>query len=111
LAISNSGSWAYNVGLVVFVFNVTHSAGWVAAASMTRFLTAVVVSPIGGLIADRVERVRLMITINVVAMGCQALLAAAALHAPVVFAQRRLSALGSDASVGLDADVVIFVSA
>ena len=56
LTISMSGSWAYNVALVVFVFNATHSPAWVAAASMTRFLTALVTSPIGGLIADRVEQ-------------------------------------------------------
>ena len=48
LAISMSGSWAYNVALVVFVFDATHSAAWVAAASMTRFLTALVASPFGG---------------------------------------------------------------
>ena len=58
LTISMSGSWAYNVALVVFVFNATHSPAWVAAASMTRFLTALVTSPFGGLIADRMERVR-----------------------------------------------------
>ena len=56
LAISMSGSWAYNVALVVFVFNATHSPAWVAAASMTRFLCALIASPFGGLIADRVER-------------------------------------------------------
>lgn len=85
LATSMSGSWAYNVALVVFVFNATHSPGWVAAASMTRFLTALVASPFGGLLGDRIERVRLMISLDVTAMTLQALLAvAAALAAPVV---------------------------
>jgi MFS family permease len=87
LAISMSGSWAYNVALVVFVFNTTHSPAWVAAASMTRFLTALVTSPFGGLVADRVERVRLMVTLDVLALTFQAALAVvAALNGPVVLA-------------------------
>jgi MFS family permease len=87
LTISMSGSWAYNVALVVFVFNTTHSPAWVAAASMTRFLTALVTSPIGGLIADRVERVRLMVTLDVLALSFQTVLAVvAALNGPVVLA-------------------------
>ena len=87
LAISMSGSWAYNVALVVFVFNATHSPAWVAAASMTRFLCALVASPFGGLIADRVERVRWMVTLDTVALILQALLAlVAALNGAVVLA-------------------------
>lgn len=87
LTISMSGSWAYNVALVVFVFNATHSPAWIAAASMTRFLTALVTSPIGGLIADRVERVRLMVTLDTLALSFQAALAVvAALNGPVVLA-------------------------
>jgi MFS family permease len=87
LAISMSGSWAYNVALVVFVFDATHSAAWVAAASMTRFLTALVASPFGGLIADRLERIRLMITLDAVCLVLQAGLAVvAALNGPVLLA-------------------------
>ena len=87
LAISMTGSWAYNVALVVFVFDVTHSAGWVAAASISRFLTALVASPFGGLLADRLERVRLMVGLDVACLALQALLAVvAALHWSVVVA-------------------------
>jgi MFS family permease len=87
LAISMSGSWAYNVALVVFVFDATHSAAWVAAASMTRFLTALVASPFGGLVADRVERVRLMVTLDTMSLVLQAGLAVVAtLNGPVVLA-------------------------
>jgi MFS family permease len=87
LAVSMSGSWAYNVSLVVFVFDATHSAAWVAAASMTRFLTALVASPFGGLIADRMERIRLMVTLDTVCLVLQAGLAVvAALNGPVLLA-------------------------
>ncbi len=85
LTISMTGSWAYNVALVVYVFDVTHSAAWVAAASVSRFLTSLVASPFGGLLADRVERIRLMVSLDVVALVVQGLLAVvAALHGSVV---------------------------
>lgn len=84
LAISMTGSWAYNVALVVFVFDVTHSAGWVAAASISRFLAALVASPFGGLLADRVERIRLMVGLDLLCLVVQGLLAVvAALDWPV----------------------------
>jgi MFS family permease len=87
LTTSMSGSWAYNVALVVFVFNATHSPAWVAAASMTRFLTALAASPFGGLIADRIERVRLMVTLDTTALVIQSALAVvAALNGPVLLA-------------------------
>jgi MFS family permease len=87
LTISMSGSWAYNVALVVFVFNATHSPAWVAAASMTRFLTALVSSPLGGLVADRIERVRLMVSLDLLALTFQTGIAVvAALNGPIVLA-------------------------
>ena len=97
-----SGSWAYNVALVVFVFDATHSPAWVAAASMTRFLCALVTSPFGGLLADRTERVRLMVTLDGVALVLQVALAVvAALHGAVVIAIV-LSALTSVAGSSYD---------
>jgi MFS family permease len=85
LVISNTGSWAYSVALVVYVFDITHSAGWVAAASVSRFLSALIASPFGGLLADRTERVRLMVNLNLLALVVQALLAVvAALNGAVV---------------------------
>jgi MFS family permease len=102
LAISMSGSWAYNVALVVFVFDATHSPAWVAAASMTRFLCALVTSPFGGLLADRTERVRLMVALDGIALVLQVALAVvAALHGAVLVAIV-LSALTSVAGSSYD---------
>jgi MFS family permease len=85
LVTSQSGSWAYNVALIVYVFNATHSPAWVAAASMARFLSALLSSAFGGVVADRVERVHLMVTLDTVAMVVQGVLAAAAaVNAPVL---------------------------
>jgi CRP-like cAMP-binding protein/predicted MFS family arabinose efflux permease len=85
LVTSQSGSWAYNVALVVYVFNATHSPAWVAGASMARFLSALLSSAFGGVVGDRVERVRLMVTLDTIAMIVQGALAAtAAVNAPVL---------------------------
>ena len=36
LVVSATGSWAYNVALLAFVFERTHSLAWVAAAGLVR---------------------------------------------------------------------------
>src|ERR1700680_2826768 len=102
LTTSMSGSWAYNVALVVFVFNATHSPAWVAAASMPRFLTALVSSPFGGLVADRLERVRLMVTLGTVALVLQGALAAVAAFDGTVVLAIALAALTSVATSSYD---------
>lgn len=56
------GDWAYNVALVVYVYQHTHSATWVSAATLCRMVPALVGSPYGGVLAERFERVRLMIS-------------------------------------------------
>jgi MFS family permease len=101
LVTSQSGSWVYNVALVVYVFNATHSPGWVAAASMTRFLSALLSSAFGGVVADRVERVRLMVTIDTCAMVVQGLLAVAAGLSSPVLVVMMLAALTSLPSSGV----------
>ncbi|MBA2309754.1 MAG: hypothetical protein H0W01_10785 [Pseudonocardiales bacterium] len=36
--ISTTGSWAYNVALLAFVFERAHSLGWVGAAGLVRMI-------------------------------------------------------------------------
>src|SRR3954452_14457751 len=67
LAISQTGNWAYNVALLAFVYERTHSLGWVGAAGLVRFIPALVLSPLGGVVAERTERIRLMIGSD---LGC-----------------------------------------
>jgi CRP-like cAMP-binding protein/predicted MFS family arabinose efflux permease len=76
--VSASGSWGYNVALLVLLFDQTHSTAWVAAGTLGRFIPALLFSAYGGVIAERFERVRLMVWINVIAMLLQFGLAAAA---------------------------------
>src|SRR3954451_22827316 len=78
LVISATGSWAYNVALLAYVYDRTHSLGWVAGAGLARFLPALLLSPYGGVVADRFERVRVMVSSDGLSMACQAAMAAVA---------------------------------
>lgn len=69
--VNSTGSWAYNVALAVFLYEQTHSAAWVAAGSMGRFLPALAFSAYGGVIAERYERVALMVRLNLLALVVQ----------------------------------------
>lgn len=82
--ISATGSWAYNVGLAVYVFDRTHSAIVVSAVFLVRFIPAMFLSPYGGIIAERFERVRLLITCDLLLASWQILLCVSVLvHAPI----------------------------
>ena len=87
LLVSATGSWAYNVALVAFVYERTGSLTWVAAAGLARFVPMALVGPYAGVIAERFERIRLMATSDLVCLTSQAGLAlTAALDGPVVLA-------------------------
>ena len=71
LLISQTGSWAYSVALVTFVFERTHSLTDVGATSLARFVPALLLSAYGGVIAERFERVRLLISSDLAACAAQ----------------------------------------
>jgi CRP-like cAMP-binding protein/predicted MFS family arabinose efflux permease len=66
LSQSSMGDWAYNVALVVYVYDRTHSAGWLAASTIGRMLPRFLASLYAGVIAERFERVRVMVSADVV---------------------------------------------
>ena len=66
LAVSQAGDWLYNVALLAFVYERTHSAGWLAATTAARVVPIVVLGPLGGVIADRFDRRRVMVASDVV---------------------------------------------
>lgn len=85
LVVSATGSWAYNVALLAFVFGKTHSLGWVGAAGLARFVPALVFSPYAGVVADRFERVRVMACSDLLCLVFQVgLVLVAALDGPVL---------------------------
>ena len=67
-ATSETGDWLYNIALLVYVFEATGSAAWVGAATIGRLLPYALLSPIGGLVADRFERVWVMLLSNLTRM-------------------------------------------
>jgi MFS family permease len=78
LLISDLGNWAYNVALLAYVFDHTHSLGWVGAAGLARFLPALVLSAYAGVVAERFERVRVLVSSDVACVILQGLLAVVA---------------------------------
>ncbi len=59
---SAMGDWAYNVALIVYVYNQTHSAAWVSAGTLCRMVPSFFASPYGGVLSERFERIHVMIS-------------------------------------------------
>jgi MFS family permease len=78
LAISQAGDWLYNVGFLVYIFERTGSAAWVAAGTIVRLLPYVLLGPVGGAMADRFDRRRVMVASDLARAVCMFLLAAIA---------------------------------
>lgn len=56
------GGWAYSVVLAVYVWDRTHSTQWLATMASAGWLTSLLVGGYAGVLADRYERTRVMIT-------------------------------------------------
>ena len=85
MLVSMAGSWAYNVALLAVVYERTGSLAWVGAATVGRFIPQLLFSPYAGVIADRFERVRVMVGCDLLAAATQAGLVVLVLaEAPVI---------------------------
>lgn len=60
-AASQLGDWLYNAALLGYVYSATGSAAWVGAATICRLLPYVILGPIGGTMADRYDRRRVLL--------------------------------------------------
>lgn len=93
---SFAGSWAYNVALMGYVWEATHSPLWLGAVTMGRFIPSLLLGSYGGVLAERFERVRLMMTIDVASAGIMvalAVLASVGGHPAVAIALAALSSI------------------
>jgi MFS family permease len=87
LAVSQIGDWLYNLALVVLVYDRTHSALLAGVTTAARVVPVVVLGPLGGVLADRFDRRRIMITCDLARIGLMVLLAAvAAFRLPILLA-------------------------
>jgi len=100
--VSNVGTWMQTIAVGVLVTEITHKAGWVGFVTAAAFLPIGVLSPIGGALADRVERRRFMLltTIGETAFATGLAVAYATGHAtPLVIAALAFGG-GSMAALG-----------
>jgi MFS family permease len=87
LAVSTCGDWLYNVGLLAFVYERTGSATWVSLTTAARVAPIVALGPLGGVLADRYDRRRLMVAADVIRAALMVMLGiVAAAGLPVLLA-------------------------
>lgn len=78
LAVSQLGDWLYNVALLAFVFERTHSATWLGATTAARVLPIVLLGPLAGILGDRFDRRLVMVLSDVVRVAVMLALVAVA---------------------------------
>ena len=76
--ISNSGTWLQNVALSVFMLEITHRSTWVGISSFALMLPVVFLTLPAGVLADRVDRLKLLLISQLVAAGFAGVLTALA---------------------------------
>jgi MFS family permease len=87
LAVSQAGDWLYNLALIAFVYQRTHSPLWAGVTTAARVVPVVALGPVGGAVADRFDRRRLMVACDLIRAALMAGLAlVAAAHLPVAVA-------------------------
>jgi MFS family permease len=59
--ISNTGTWMQNVTVPYVVFQITDSAAWLGFAGFAQFVPAWLMGPVGGVMADRFPRRKVLI--------------------------------------------------
>jgi MFS family permease len=74
--IDQIGSWAYNVVLIVYVYQRTGSTTWVAATTAAGWLPRILFSAYAGVLADRFERTRMLLVSALLALVLMAAITA-----------------------------------
>src|SRR3954453_15560257 len=98
LAASQVGDWLYNVALLSLVFERTGSAAWGALTTAARRSPIVALGPLGGVVADRFDRRRVMIACDLVRLAVMCLLGIVALAGLATILLPLLAALATAAS-------------
>ena len=62
--ISNSGSWLQNLAIPFVLFELTGRPVWVGLAGFAQFLPAFLLGPLGGSMADRLDRRRVLLAVQ-----------------------------------------------
>jgi predicted MFS family arabinose efflux permease len=87
LATSQAGDWLYNLALLAFVYDRTHSSMWVGLTTAARIVPEVALGSFGGVLVDRVDRRKLMLASDALrALAMAALVVIGAAHLPIALA-------------------------
>lgn len=103
--ISNTGSWMHQTALGWLVYSLTDSAFWLGATSFVGMSPSLVLSLYGGVIADRANRRRLLVSTQTVLMASAFVLAALTSVGAVTLPQILALSLVSGTAVALSTPV------
>jgi hypothetical protein len=73
--IDQIGSWAYNVVLIVYVYDRTGSTTWIAATTAAGWIPRILFCGYAGVLADRFERTRMLLVSALLALAAMAAIA------------------------------------
>jgi MFS family permease len=73
--IDQIGSWAYNVVLIVYIYDRTGSTAWIAATTAAGWIPRILFSGYAGVLADRFERTRTLLVSALLALVLMAAIA------------------------------------
>jgi MFS family permease len=59
--VSETGNWLYAAATIIYILGATGSAAWVGVAAVVRLSPYILFEPLGGAIADRYDRRKVMI--------------------------------------------------
>lgn len=74
--VDSVGGWAYNIVLIVYIFDRTGSTAWIAATTAAGWVPRLLVSTWAGALADRYERTKVMVVSALSSFVVMAVLAA-----------------------------------
>lgn len=79
LAISETGNWLYAAASIIYILDATGSAAWIGAAAVVRLMPYILFGPLGGAIADRFDRRKVMLASDLARAGLMGVLTVVAL--------------------------------
>jgi predicted MFS family arabinose efflux permease len=62
--VSNTGSWMQNIVVPYVLYDVTGSPAWVGVGGFAQYVPALLLGPVGGVLADRFPRKRVTLVVN-----------------------------------------------
>lgn len=69
LSISETGNWLYAAASIIYILDATGSAAWIGVFAVVRLMPYILFGPLGGAIADRFDRRKVMIVSDLARAG------------------------------------------